>query len=813
MAEVSNLATRLITDADEGGRIAAIAGAATEQALRNFMAARLANSEAAAPRLRDWLLRVLRATTGITPDLRVGTPAQAVELVQTLLEQLGNSTQNIDAARIRPYVAELLQIVEVEFGISLPALEGMLWQIVDEIIDRLEAQPSETQRTARENRLDTIRMLRRIRRLVRGRFPLPVVDVDRIANGIAESLRAIDADRASRHLSCISQGVGALSDATRAIEDLVPIGITAFNSLGAAAAATSVGEKYCWYASWLYNTDVVINDTHTEIRKGDQVIATGVNLTVSDIPEFLPDATPRYTFKPLSVDEMEALAFGMYVAQDAVDAVLHLISLEKGDYFNNALNATYFASLSVAKGIRRKPLMRFGFESAVIPLSLSFIASFEGRHTNATRANRFKFWAGLLGADAMETVIYRYLSFVVRDAVLSLATLANYDGDFKSSTDPDPRPLNRKHIDGVVAIPGIFTYLWQFSDSMFPREKYATFGTGFVDHVVYRNMVIGSLFFVFARLSGCLLAMGVGRNFDGDAWVKSFAMCGVPALRFPFTWVTWFVPLYLLVENDTNKGKLNSGGAAFAGYPPFESSPYTLPYAKGRAVYVSQGNQGMYTHNHLTNQQTYAYDFCPDEGVEILASRPGTVVDYFDWIPDNTNPNATQQAAAQAEAQATGALAPGQTGDINSTSWNFILIRHDVDDAGTAQGPDAIHDKGPGGTQVTTYALYGHGRKDSVRELFLARTPPVQAANIIGSTVKRGHPIMRCGDTGDSTFNHLHMQVQADLPGAAAPRVVNPHDLQPETIPFVFKDVRNFIRLDGVPRALNFYESSVTVVP
>jgi hypothetical protein len=811
VSELSNLATRLITDADEGGRIAAIAGEAAELALHNFITGRLATAEAAAPRLRDWLLRVIRATTGITPDLRVGTPAQGIELVRTLLEHVGSSAQNIDAARIRPYVADLLHIVQVEFDISLPALEGMLWQIVDDIITRLEAEPAEAQRTARENRLDTIRMLRRIKRLVRGRFPLPVIDADRIANGIAEALRRIDADVVGRHLSCISQSVGAVSDATRAVEDLVPIGVTAFNSLGAAAAATAVGEKYCWYASWLFGSDVVINDTHTEIRKGNEVIATGVNLTVRDIPQFQSTTTPRYTFQAVDVDGMEAMAYGMHVFADGLDAILHLVSLEKGDYANNLLNSVYFSFLAVAKGIAGRPLMHSAIESVVIPGSLSLIASLEGIHKKATGWQWLAMWSSLLAADALETTIYRVVSSTARDAVLSLFTLINYDGDFYSDTDPDPRPLNRMHIDGVVAIPGLFTSFWQFSRSTFPREEYSIIGADkdlTIKQIFYWNMLIGSCFTIGARLSGCLLAMGIGRNFDEEAWWNSFKLGPVPLLRIPFGWVTWFISMYMSVEGDTKNGTMNTYGQPFAGYQPYETSPYTLPYPKDNVVYVVQGHQGIFSHHH-NSKQTYSYDFCLDQDAVILAARPGTVVDYFDWIENNIEPNDAQKDAAAAEAFPIVSLVNNQT---RRAGWNFIRIRHDCDDDGNPLSPNVTHDKGEAGATVTTYAVYGHGRKGSVREMFQLRG--IGDGSIIGSKVKRGHRIMRSGDTGLSFMNHLHIHVQAG-PAAAptTPPAVRDSDLVDGSIPFVFSDVTHFIGTDGVPRYADFYESSVTAVP
>lgn len=799
-SELASLGTRLVMDAEQGGRVAEIAKAAAEQALRAFLQARLATAQAAVPRLSDWLLRVLRALTGVGPELRVGTPAQGIELARTLIERVGTATQNASVERIRPYVAELLQIVQVEFGLSLPALETMVWEIVDDIIERLEALPPEPQRAARENRLDTIRMLRRIKRLIRGRFPLPLLDADRITDAIATTLRRINADAVGRKVACVSTNIGAIDDAARAVEELVPIGISQFASLGAAAAATTTSEKYCWYASWLLGSDVVINASRSQITKGDEVIATGVNLGLADIPEFRAGTTPHYTFNAVDLEAMETMAYALYVSADALDLLLHLTSLEEGDYASNALNAFWFTFIGFGKVFYGRPLMSNAVETWVFPPILSLLLSFEGMHTKVNTTNWFAMWITLLLPDVGEAIIYRQVSATVRDGFLSFFTLLNYQGDFHSDADPDPRPLNRQHIDGVAALPAIFINMGQFA--AYPREEYAQpFQSG--DHALkfflFHDLLIGTLFTLLNRLAGCLLAMAIGRSFDPRIWAESLLW------RIPVGWVTWLISLYMAVEGDTKDGTYNPGGAAFAGYPPHDTSPYTLPYPKDAVVYVGQANQGIFSHNFMNIEQTYSYDFSMDEGDLILASRPGTVVDYFDWVADDINPDAAQMTAAANEATASGFLITSPTSQTTSDSWNFIAIRHDCDDAGNPLPvPDATHDQGPGGTPVRTYAIYGHGRKDSVRELFGARG--IAETAIIGSKVKRGDRIIRAGDTGISFHNHLHMMVQEGPDVATAP--LDRSQYSDPTIPFVFKDVTHLIGRDGVCKNLNFYKSS-----
>src|SRR5205085_3751295 len=110
--------------------------------------------------------------------------------------------------------------------------------------------------------------------------------------------------------------------------------------------------------------------------------------------------------------------------------------------------------------------------------------------------------------------------------------------------------------------------------------------------------------------------------------------------------------------------------ADFPGYPDKSSSPYKLPFAEGQCRQCVQGNQGMFSHNEQNPvSQIYAYDFAMS-AEEILAARDGTVVDFFDWVPDGTQ-NSTSIPA--------GTVGPGQS---TNQSWNFVAVRHDNNLAG-----------------------------------------------------------------------------------------------------------------------------------
>ena len=211
---------------------------------------------------------------------------------------------------------------------------------------------------------------------------------------------------------------------------------------------------------------------------------------------------------------------------------------------------------------------------------------------------------------------------------------------------------------------------------------------------------------------------------------------------------------------------------------------------------MGQSNQGLFSHQALGwASQVYAYDFAHDFGENITASRAGTVVDYFDWVADDINPDATQLAAARKAAKDSGLLVPTQT---KSRSWNFIIIKHDV--------INPAHDREAGGVEAVTYAVYGHGQQGGVRAAF-AENGVSDPKLIIGQDVKQGQVIMKAGDTGMSFHNHLHMQVQVEQTVPVPTALAMDDRLKTGTIPFVFKEVVHVLGTNGVPKNLNWYTS------
>lgn len=444
------------------------------------------------------------------------------------------------------------------------------------------------------------------------------------------------------------------------------------------------------------------------------------------------------------------------------------------------------------------------FMTPMLTWILVIATSFEGIHTKTeNHAAGFAYWATLFGADMLNTWVPHILIRGSHDVLLSIATLINQTGPDAAGT----LPCNWQH--GGALIGGVTFLSLLLYVELIPREYYSY---PFYDQnwEVFGWWLLGApAVGAVGSALGALAVWGFSRHVDGGLLAKEL---GWGALRGLRDFVLYF---YLFREGDTNDGhytpKIDKDHEEyvparkdFDGYPPRDGSPYKLPYEKDISYFIGQAHLGMFSHMALhsgNKPQVYAVDFAHDFGDEVLVARGGTVVDWFDWVPDDTDPDDATQTKAAKEAfdfmDALGATGNWR-GETDTTKRNYVLVRHD------ARNDD--HDKGLDGNDVTTYAIYMHGATGSVRKVF-KDFYNIEPPSIIGTRVGQGNPVMLAGDTGKSMHNHLHMHVQ---PGAATPEIeadralrVADDSLDKVTLPFVFADIPG----DGVPTRLTWYTS------
>ncbi|HEX7182490.1 MAG TPA: hypothetical protein VF756_11650 [Thermoanaerobaculia bacterium] len=870
--EAIQLAVRLAGDAGSGGEIAGVVAGSMEVVIARLRARAEAGMQSALQRLRDWIKPLSDALTALGPEPPDGA-ADGLELGQRLLLAMADALGGLTLDGVRLQVDLVLDVLRTDLGVTNAFLEELLWEYVDEAARRLEAAPPGADARVREDRLRLAALLRRLKRRLHGRFTLPEWDADDIARALLELLRDSGLDKAARTAACLSAGLAdgvavgttltrliPLGGAAEPVLDALPFAAAAplpqaDESGGGSGAASGQKPEYLWYASWLLGghdgagrtilaplplpwmpdsyADVWIDREQGNLVMKATLFGGGEErlidpateqayLPVEDwknLPIFDRSTPPYYTFDCAGKEAMESWAYHTAWAADALRMVLNVTSVEEGDWLANVLNAILHAGQGTFKLAAGSP---FGWwfpvavsRDARVPRWLlsrfplgTLAGSFQGMNS-APFGNAFWNWFTLLVTDGGESYLLNGTSDTVRDAILSFLTLLNYEGPTRHEPFPDDRPddraENRKEIGGVAGIFG--TIAGQILVAVARSEAKKDYCHPFRQGGHSARMLLGWTLLggSLAAWSGAIVGTIVA---ECVAWAEDWGVLGKRLYAsMPAAILSFYPSLYLAEEGQTDGGTFNPGGPAFAGYPEdVSNSPYSLPYEKDKSVECAEGNQGFWNHNAVPDEAddpdftplTYAYDFALDDGDEILAARSGTVVDFVDELPDNEGSD--------------------RDFSVSSRDWNFVLIRHDLDDAGnlgagdTPVAPLPAYDRDQGGAAVTTYAFYGHGRQGSVREL-LGNQP-------IGRRVRRGQPVMRCGNSG--FYTHMHMDVR---PGPAAPSPapqpaatvpVPLASLEKRTLPFVFRDVSGRIDINqlkfkptaGVPVTLNYYTSS-----
>ena len=614
--------------------------------------------------------------------------------------------------------------------------------------------------------------------------------------------------------------------------------------------------EYCWYASWLYarHRQGFQNGFWTGLLQnitpgypGDEVWLTTDQkclvlrrATVDDAvlhradtpfawhqaPQFAgPASREHFSFGAISPAFHEDWTRATAILQKSAAGFWHAVAMGMGEreYACNIPLWLWNWTDAVARGAGDAPLpslivrsLGWGVGSSwlfssLLPMLTVLGGSFEGVHTKTTAGLGFLQWLTLIGGDALSAYTISGATQGVNDFFLSLFTLINQTGpDGPPPVGDDLRPANWQRADPVI---GLVNLAIGFGfRALIPRDDYGLpfkNGSASFGPLYFPWMLLGApLINAFGNMLGTFIAWAIARNHTP---LQLGEKVGLGAL---FGTLTFIIEFYSQRDGSTDGGRYNpridptdtpypDTRSDFAGYPEKAGSPYHLPYAADSAMYVGQANLGFFSHARWNSfPQIYAYDFAHDFGDEILAIRDGTVVDFFDWIPDNIQPDGTQQEAAYNASAPTMIAGGADPWRSRYVSWNFIVVRHDarID----------TQDRDQGGTPVSTYAVYGHGATGGVRDLWqsLYGKTPLQ---IIGTRVRRGKPVMRAGSTGVSFHNHLHLHVvpgpdPATTPGTGPLPIVEENDLGNYTLPFVFADAPG----DGVLKNLRWYRSRNT---
>ena len=794
LGDLAKLGIGLAIDTAKGGHILEQFEAAGEAAGERFLANAEHGLDHARQRLGAMVEAPVAALEAKAKELgSVNGPDAALAAAHDLLTLVVTLAGDLTIDHIRALLTELLDIVETDLGLTPTFLETQLWAFFDDFVDRLEHVAPESDASLRSNRLQVIASLRLLKRTAEHEFHFPELPVEQAAEALFDLVQRTGIASEAARVACVGGNLVQVADAGRDLLHAVPFTGLGPGSISAGTvpdppASTDV---YLWYPSWLANNHrpwwsyVLLLVPRDDVVKtaSEQIVQRNTWRADSLIGTASPDwasvkkvddaTTTPYSFGTISADTMETIAWVSSIAANGLELLFHLISLEEGDYASNIVNGVGATGYGTWKVFKKEPAP-WWMEGLLGRGLGTFAASFEGVQTKAAFGLCFKEWLTLAGPDYAEMLSYKYFTELARDLLLSILTLINH----KPGEDGVAHPRNREEIDAIrnIVVMGLQNLVLALG---FDRKNWGLLKPGgdyspMAEFFLLWGLLMGTI----AGFAGGLIGSILGEAISGDADVspvENKLWWGIPqgVLLNPY----W---LYLQQEGHTSGGTYNPAGPAdFKGYPtPASSSPYKLPYdsSKVGSVYVGQANEGLFSHNFNNVDQIYAYDFSLDKNDEILAARPGTVVNFFEGILD----------------------------DVTGGAWNYIAIRHDVDDNGNPLAAPDAQDLGAAGAPHFTVAVYGHGRFGSVSAAFARHNPPVATNAIRGSTVKQGMPIMDAGCTGISFHNHLHMHVIPDLgpPGAA----YNNFNGAGNTIPFVFSDPDT--GGSGNPTHFNFYTSS-----
>jgi hypothetical protein len=784
---------------------------------------------------------------------KVETVGDVLELFLFWVNKAVALIKALSLENIRDFVTRVFDIVFRKFGFSIDYLQQLLVTLFDRSIALLEPALAAESNEFAAFRQTLVRLLKRVKREVMAQIPAVNLDADAIAREMLTALRGSGLDAIQQKSACIAEKIAALFGATTGILSLIETGSFGPHSVGAAQIdPIRTGKQYCWYASWLMRTrhrstkGTIANyllpfypgDEVWVSEDGKKLILRGVGadkdevlyesnkeINWYDAPMFNnADPVENFTFtKTLSPDFLETWTRVMSVVLYGSKMVGHM-TYALGEPRNGATHGL-LTGWNLARGfgtaVSGVPLAswmrdKFNWNTAhrvwidyVFQWGSVLFGSIQGRHSETTIRNQFLVWFTLLGDDAQDSFLIHEWPTLFHEAFLSIFTLINYKGPAGIAWEDNSAPKNREYVYPLVNLSLVF-WSFIFNKHVIPREQYSHPFDGTNGGFYHKWLWL---------VSPCFGALaGVTGELVGSAFARSFCprtlliQLGIGAFK---GWGTHLVANYIWKEGDTKDGKYNPGRPAeYDGYPDHTNSPYKLPIAKGSAVFVGQANQGMFSHFYRNDPsylpEVYAFDFAHDFKDMIVATRSGTVVDYFDWIADNINPDNTEVATALTAARAApSSLVADQSGNpgTRDPGANYILIRHDNPFNDETVDQRNAHDKDEGGTVVMTYGEYYHGANGGVRAAFNTRS--ILPTNIIGTKVRRGEAIMQAGDTGISFHNHLHFQVLPEPNSALDANTVVRREQMTEnrTMPVVFADAKNIFKRNGRLFNLTWYES------
>lgn len=676
-----DLGARLGTDPARLARVGEIVGGVVVPALQRALLEReerVRLSEGKARALFGGHLDTLMsAVNGVGDD-----PGESIAALLGLLRAL---VDGLTLEGVQSFLEDALDLVEQDLGLDQNVVRDLVVDLLEDIVTALEAPLGDGEDGAEALALFELgRSIASLRVLLLDELTLPGLDRRLLRVVLPKVWAALDIDRVLEPLREIVRfGDEVVTPLAKVASCMAETAATVSGgvSVGAAAANGAGGEreKVAFYATWVIGERVT-----WQPPEGDREAALRA----------LP-ALEGFTWKHASANAMEHVAFHSTWAVGAIDAIVHLASLEKGDYASNLVNAL------VSDAILDIVLPTAFKEDAptwvyvLIKTWLTALAGFEGNDGRELFGDDGLYtWTNMFG-DIGEMYLYRRWLWLGREFLLSLLTLINNDPEAAASwhqsalheaehaDDPDAareriaRAMDRRNCNqfqglcygvgelGSLILPGIL--------SATDRANYGFIGggpTGDMFGKAFGGMAI-TLSFSYLSLPLARWAAGewptdgwamgklafkerfLGRvTFREGGWQGFLSVFRLPLSLFWYL-IDHILYLYLFTNNNTDDGTYAYDRTAtertFVGYPDDGDATYALPWPDDVDHQCVQNNMGIWSHFPQSNAaQIYAYDFSHDQGNSVNCSRDGVIVQSRDTIGDN----------------------------VANQGWNFVQVLH-----------------------------------------------------------------------------------------------------------------------------------------
>ncbi len=455
------------------------------------------------------------------------------------------------------------------------------------------------------------------------------------------------------------------------------------NSTGASSASGTGGNEItAWYASWVAGKNVSYSENTAEA------------VNIFENPELR-----GFTYKHVSRESMEALAFHTAWITPALECIPHLVSIEKGDVASNAVNIMWNMAEAFTTGAGKIDFPRWS-QWLGLPV-LTTLGGFESHEGRWSWSNDPYVIINILG-DYGEVYTYRRYSWALRETILSLVTLLNNDQEQAEQWRSSAADLNEEEKESAWnnrnnnCFAGTCYFFGELMSMMLPgilahtdKKNYGFVGGGPAKQFWYTFLGGGAITWVSEYLFG-----GIASRLLAGEWFTNnirFAMLPfrercVKGMFFSDLWgaselatsifpglfglfgrpVDNYLMLYFFTNGNTEDGTycLDDTGVErkYMGFPELADSTYKLPWTSGRDMQCVQNPMGIWSH-FPEGKQTYAYDFSHKESEPVMCSRSGIVRNARDSVPNHDN---------------------------SILGWNYIEIVHFMEIAPGAEVPDNL---------------------------------------------------------------------------------------------------------------------------